>query len=102
MFSSKGTDEAVIRTPNYRRINTSCSQMNLSSSNLDVKTFRELIHCFNSNQALDAVDQLIGDFNDQQLSSIVDVLNRYVLHNKKLLFQIESTYGTLVSRGMID
>ena len=101
MFSGKPND-SVAGIQGYRRINTSCSQLNLSSSQLDTPTFRRLVDCFNSEGGLDAVAKLVHDLPEAELSPVIQALNRYFLSRPQMLFQIESTVNTLKSRGALD
>ena len=101
MFSGKPND-SVAGIQSYRRINTSCSQLNLSSSQLDTPTFRKLVDCFNSEGGLDSVAKLVHDLPEAELSPVVQALNRYLLSQPKMLFQIESSLNALKARGDLD
>jgi hypothetical protein len=69
---------------------------------VSVKDFRKILHCFNSNGALQPIDQLANRLSDADLRPIVDVGNRYVLNNPKLLYQLEQTFYTLGNRKILD
>ncbi len=100
-----GKDENVANVLNYRRINSACSNINLSSSVLNNATFRSLLSCFNANGALEPIDQLINGPNgltDQELSPIVTFVNKYLLGNKERLYEVESTFHTLDHHGILD
>lgn len=98
----KSEDEGVVNTRNYRRVNLACAGMDLSSSSIDVPTFRKMVHCFNSNGALEPIENLVNRIPDADLKPLVDVGNHYVLNNRKLLYQLERTYNTLSERKILD
>jgi hypothetical protein len=95
-----GKDQGVIQTPNYRRLNLACAGMDLSSSTLDVPKFREILHCFNSNGALEPIDKLVSHLSDAELEPIVSGTNKHLLNDKKKLYQIDQTYRALESKGI--
>jgi hypothetical protein len=97
-----GKDQGVIATPNYRRINLDCAGINLSSSTLTVPKFREILHCFNSNGALEPIDQLVQKLSDSALQHLVDGTNKHLLSNKAKLYQIDRTYQALEDKGISD
>ncbi|MGZ3699528.1 MAG: hypothetical protein ACXWP5_15395, partial [Bdellovibrionota bacterium] len=102
MFFGDGTDQDVLNTPTYRKINADCSGLNLSSPTMNVPQFRTLIKCFNSQGAIQAIQDLVQSLNDTDLKPIVDMSNRYILTNSKLLYQLEQTYYTLNDHGILD
>src|SRR4051812_22438494 len=53
-----GKDDKVENTRSYRTINTNCASVNLSSSTLDLPTFKSLLNCLNSNGALKELVEL--------------------------------------------
>ncbi|MEO5969230.1 MAG: hypothetical protein ABIQ95_04825, partial [Bdellovibrionia bacterium] len=97
-----GKDQGVLKTPNYRRLNLHCADMDLSSSTLDVPKFREILHCFNSNGALEPIDKLVGRLSDPELEPIVTGANKHLLNNQKKLYQIDQTYHALENKGIAD
>ncbi len=97
-----GKDQKVINTPNYRRINENCAGMDLSSSTLDISTFKAILACFNSNGALEPIHKLVNSLSDDELQPLVTGTNKYLLNNKKKLYEIDRTYRTLESKGIAD
>ena len=98
MFSGK-PNESVAGVQGYRKINMSCSQLDLSRPEINTPIFRKLVDCFNSEGALGSVAQLVHEVPDTELEPVVQALNRYLLTDPAMLFQIESTFQTLKSRG---
>ena len=97
-----GKDQRVLETPNYRRLNEACAGIDLSSSTLDVPKFREILHCFNSNGAIEPIEKLFGGMSDGALQPLVSGANKYLLNDKKKLYQIDRTYSSLESLGVAD
>lgn len=97
-----GKDQKVINTPNYRRINEDCAGMDLSSSTLDIPTFKRILACFNSNGALEPIHKLVNSLTDDELQPMVTGTNKYLLNNKKKLYEIDQTYRALESKGIAD
>ena len=97
-----GQDSSVRDSTGYREINNSCSAIELPSAELDIASFRGLLRCFNSNGALDPLDRLVSALSDERVDPIVKTVNRSILKNKTLLYQLESTHQTLIDRGLLD
>jgi hypothetical protein len=102
MFFGGSVDDGVANTTSYRKINFKCSGMDLSSSEVDVPTFRKLVGCFNANGGLDPIEKLLNRLPDADVQPLVDVQNHYVLNNRKLLYTLEQTYTLLADRKIID
>ncbi len=105
MFSGVGQDNDVAQMTHYRRVNTACAGMNLENNQIDVPTFRAILKCFNTYHALDPLDDLFNGpdgLKDHEIQPIVSHLNRSILDDKKRLFEIESTYNSLVSQGILE
>jgi hypothetical protein len=102
MFFGGSVDEGVANTKSYRQINFKCSGLDLSSSEIDVSTFRKLVSCFNANGGLDPIEKLLTRLPDADVQPLVDVQNHYVLNNRKLLYTLEQTYLTLGEKQIID
>ncbi len=101
-FFGKGTDAQVIQATPYRRVNTACSEMQLSSSTLDVPTARRLLACFNSNGALEPVQQLFDQLSDDELEPLISLANRHILSDPAVLYQLERTVQDLAAQGILD
>jgi hypothetical protein len=97
-----GEDSGVAGTRNYRRVNMACAGIDLSSSTIDVPTFRRLLHCFNSNGGLDPIERLVNRLSDSEVRPLVDFSNRYVLNNNRIMYQLERTYYSLSDRKILD
>lgn len=115
-------DDQVLKTQNYRKQNQKCESVNLSTSLLDVKTFRGLIQCLNDNKSLDEIDFWINGgssgslasslraspslaaagFRDDELFPIVDHLNRFLLNDKKKLFAVEKMHQHLTEAELLE
>ena len=102
LFLPKKSDPSLVTPTLYRKPNLACGQMDLSTSVLDQATFRSVFKCFNANHALEPISQLIEHLTDDQLSPLVDFLNKYVLNDKKRLYEIERTFQALLSEGIVD
>ncbi|OFZ55891.1 MAG: hypothetical protein A2428_06535 [Bdellovibrionales bacterium RIFOXYC1_FULL_54_43] len=97
-----GKDKALRENSGYRQVNAACAQMSLTNPSLDVKTTRELLDCFNSNGALQELATLVGRLDDARLEPIVSAVNKYILNDSKVLYQLEETHRTLVDAGILD
>ncbi|HLE01020.1 MAG TPA: hypothetical protein VJB59_12205 [Bdellovibrionota bacterium] len=97
-----GKDKALRENSGYRQVNAACAQMSLTNPTLDVKTTRELLDCFNSNGALQELATLVGKLDDARLEPIVSAINKYILNDSKILYQLEETHQTLVDAGVLD
>src|SRR4051812_30756021 len=76
-FGGKNTE--VVQTTQYRKINSACSKMELTSPVLDAPTARSILHCFNSYGALEPIEKMIGGLSDRELQPIVEAVNQYLL-----------------------
>ncbi len=104
MFEGKSQDVdlGVRETKSYRKVNLACSDLDLSKSEVDVTTFKELLHCFNSNGALDPLERLVNGLKDEQLEALVAVSNKYVLNNPTVLYEVEKTFYALDDQHILD
>jgi len=98
MFGN-GIDQAVKDTKSHRKINPACSHVNLSNSEIDAKSFRELLNCLNANGGLEALNQLCKKLSDTQLQPILALVNKEILKNPARLYQLETTYSMLAEDG---
>lgn len=64
--------------------------------------FRSLLACFNAEKALQPIAELVDQLRDAEVEPIVSVLNKYLLSNYKLMYQLEQTYNTLDRMKIID
>jgi hypothetical protein len=101
-FGGKEVDEGVKNQTAYRKLNTQCAGLDLSSSAIDPPTFRKILDCFNSNGALEPIAQLSRKLKDSELEPILSHFNRKVLNDDRMLFQLESTFNTLSKRQLLD
>src|SRR4051812_8189878 len=60
-------DEGVAQLRSYRKVNMSCSGLTLERAEIDVPTFRKILHCFNSNGALEPVEALANRLSDADI-----------------------------------
>lgn len=97
-----GSDEDLEDLRNYRDPNRACSQVDLSSSTMSVRSFRALVACLNSNKAIQPIEDLADKLSDEELAPLVDLGNRYLLNNRSLIYQIESTYFSLRDNKILD
>ncbi|MEK6704478.1 MAG: hypothetical protein AABZ06_01690, partial [Bdellovibrionota bacterium] len=102
-FFGGGTkDRGVASITGYRQINTSCAGLDLSKPELDVPVFRKLLSCFNSYGALDPMERLSSKLSDGEIEPIVTVLNKYILNNQRMLYELEKTHFALERRKILD
>ena len=101
MFGN-GKDPGVANQTGYQPVNLNCSNLQLSSAELDVPSFRALLHCFNSYHALDPVEALTLKLTDGDLAPAIDAINRYMLRDLKTLYQLQQTYYGLGKQGTLD
>lgn len=102
MFWSDGKDPSIENARNYRKVNPDCAGLSLSSSTMDAVTARGLIGCFNSYGAIDEFSRLAKRLDNTELQAILDVGNKYILNNEKLMFQLERTFNDLSQAGILD
>jgi hypothetical protein len=96
-----GHDERILKTPSYRRVNTACGGIDLSTSTLSVSQSREILHCFNANGALDPLDRLVSRMTDAELSPLVRGLNANFLNNEKKIYELETTFRALEEQKLL-
>ena len=90
-------DQGVLRTTHYRKSDPACAQLNLSTSTLTVKDFRDIFHCFASTtgdgtkKTVSPIQRLVDQLEDHQLLPLVEALNKYILNDPKMLFKMESS-----------
>ncbi len=101
-FFSGDRDNAVLRLPDYRTHNPDCDGLDLSSPHLDVPTFRRFTSCINSNGSMGPLDQLVRELKDDELEPLVEIGNRLFLKDKRLLFEIASSFDEMDRRGILD
>ena len=101
-FGSEDGDSAVLGLRPNRRVNVQCSAVDLSHEELDVRTFRKLISCLNSNGTLDPLEKLTLRATDHQLVPLMVLVNEEVLQKKARLFQISRTYKDWISQAVLD
>src|SRR5262245_26828237 len=68
-----GKDQDALKIPSYHEINKSCAGLDLSRPEMDVVTFRHLLACFNSQGALEPIQQLVDKLSDEQVNSLIQV-----------------------------
>jgi len=100
-------DDSVLEATSYRVPNQACAGMNLTSSTISVPTFRAMLDCLFANQKNKALRDLFNSpppdgMTDLEVKPIVDHLNKYILNDKKRLFEIESTHNSLVKQGILE
>lgn len=102
MFFGGGPDKTVLDAERYRKTNSACAQMNLST--LDVAATRAISRCFNSQGKIKEIDLLINGggaskgLTDAQLKPIVELANQKIIQNQAILYKIEKTFQTLKSK----
>jgi len=96
-----GKDQQVLRTPSYRQINRSCTNLNLSAPTLTTDEARTVLKCFNAYGALDPLQKLVDKMSDDQLGSFVQVANVYLLKNPSLLYELEQNFYSQRSDGSL-
>ncbi|MGK5089109.1 hypothetical protein WDW86_16250 [Bdellovibrionota bacterium FG-2] len=104
MFEGKSQDVdlGVRETKSYRKVNQACADLDLSSSEINVGTFKELLHCFNSNGSLEPIERLVNNLKDEQLEALVATSNKYVLNNPAVLYEVEKTFYALDDQHILD
>ena len=94
-----GKDSSVLKTTLYRKVNTECANLDLSSSVLTVSDFKSIVRCFNGNGSIKSLNSLINDeqkgLKESELKPLVDFLNTSVLNHKTRLHEIEQTFSSL-------
>jgi len=100
-FYGDGIDKQLQNDKGYRKINKSCSDLDLSNSWIDGPTFKKMINCFNANGAMPDTAALINYLSEDELEPLVKVFNRYVLSDK-WLYKLERSYQRLESTGTLS
>jgi hypothetical protein len=101
-FGGGGADPQIIDQKSYRQVNLACSGLDLSSSQIDVPTFKRLLGCFNSNGSLQPLADMVAQTSDDDLQAILDIGNKYFLNDDRLIFELEQTYYALLNKGILD
>src|SRR5262249_29159229 len=65
---SGGEDASIEALPSYRRVNSGCSQIDLSHSTMDIKTARQFVECLNAGGAMENTAELVRAMNDEELA----------------------------------
>ena len=103
-FFGSGTDQKVLNIKSSRRINKSCGDMDVSQSQFTVASFRGLIQCFNSNQSMEPIAQLVSRVSDHDLIPIIEAMNRTLVSTdvakQKRFYELEQTYQSWVKHGI--
>jgi len=93
----------------YRKTHPACSRVGLSRSTLDVATFKKLIACLNSNGEINPIQKLVERIDSEDrlhhtndLETLVDFQNRFVLNNSRLIYEFMQTYYALDQRKQLD
>ena len=96
------TDKGVQNFHSYHQVNTSCSQMDLSRSRLDLASARALVNCLDSQGALGGFAQLVKAMKDDELQPFINSINRSFLDRPENLFKVERMLDDLKARGELD
>lgn len=102
MFFGNKHDQNLLARKSSHPVNKACAQMNVRSSSLDVKTFRDLVDCFNADNAIHPIAQIVHGLSDKDLLPLVNLTNQYVLDNPKNLYLIDSSYDSLKRAQILD
>lgn len=103
MFSGGSSeDQRLKETSSSRKINPACENTNLSSSNLDVPTFRQVMNCLHNETEMPKMHAFLNRLTDEQLAPIVDFSNREVLNQPRVIYEINKTYEVLAQRELLD
>lgn len=100
-FFGGSKDPRVANTPNYRKINTECASMNLSSPKMDAVTVKALITCLNAYGGIEPIAKLVNGMETADLEVLIEVTNRYYLDDRRTLFEIDRTYSALESKQLL-
>jgi hypothetical protein len=102
LFDKVPGDSSILGRQPYRRVNLNCSGMDLSSSSVDAGTARKIVRCFNSEGGLEPLSQLLAVIPDDKLKPLLDVGNRHIFQNERMLFELQATYQALEARGTLQ
>ncbi len=94
-------DPAVEKGPTYRQPHELCEGLKLDRSELDAPMARRLISCLNSNGSLKELALLVDRVSDSQLQEVVGFLNRNLLTDRTLLYEIDESFKTLREKQLL-
>ena len=107
MFFNNDEDTSVSNSPAYHKTEVSCSGIDLSKNKIEVKSFIKIINCLNANRSIDALAKLVNRLDSEsgsngRLQAIVNMLNRYLISDRSLLYQMDQTYLTLAGKQILN
>ncbi len=86
---------------NYHPGNIDCNQLDLSTAEITNDQIRKVTECLNSNQEINAFEQMLRWLPDDQLSPIVRLLNQTSTQNPKYLFAVKEGFFHFQNEGKI-
>jgi hypothetical protein len=88
--------------PNYQPVNRSCSNLDLSSPQIQGQELRAVLKCFNAYGALDPIQKLFDRLTDDQLNALVKLGNEKIVGDPTLLYELEQSYYDGKNTGALD
>jgi hypothetical protein len=79
--------------------NVNCDQINFSDATFSVDRIRELTHCLNTHNEIDALDNLLSAVPDSDLQPVADFINIIISEQPKYLFALKETYDHAKTTG---
>src|SRR5690606_103394 len=64
--------------------------------------FRQLVRCLNAYGALEPLEKLTDQLNDEELQPLIDVTNRYLLKNPRRIRELDRTLEHLTEAERLD
>ncbi len=102
MFSSDDRDHKVREVPSYRKVQQTCSGLEMAGAQMGAKEFRGLLACLNGGGNLKELVQMLDKLSDAELAPLVDILNVNLLSNPSTLFDLEKTIAHLEEASALD
>ena len=104
MFFGNGVDQKVLNLKSSRRINKECGNMDVSTSQFTLTSFRGLVQCLNANRSMEPIAQFVSAISDQDLAPLVQAVNQSLVgqdpHQQKRFYELERTYQSWVQQGI--
>jgi hypothetical protein len=90
------------RAANYHTPNVNCQQLRLDKSEFDVREFRGLVHCLNSDGQIQELEAFLSTLPDAELSAASDLVNVLLNQDLKTLYTIRETYEQLKAKKLLQ
>lgn len=101
-FGGQKGDSDIRKIPTYREDNPACMGLQLDRATLSTPSFRALFHCLNGNGSLAPLIRLMDDLSDEELGPVVELGNRYLLSEPRMIYHLDQAFSSLDRQGALD